>query len=540
MSSVVHILDGPLPPADAGADTPGVAGAIVCFDGVVRATEDGRPITALDYEVYEPMASHQLRGLCDDMQRRFELLSVSAWHSRGRVPVGACSFRLCIAAQHRTAALQAMAEFIDRLKQDVPIWKTPVFANDAAKSQGDRAASVRDAFASPDDAVAALCARLQPVSLETVPLAGATGRVLAAAFVADRDSPPCDVSAMDGYAVRLTDLSAGVLEIAGEVAVGREPPALPAGRTLRIVTGAPAPAGADAVLPREEVDEHATRIVLHFPAKPITAGLHIRRRGENLFGGEPLLAAGHLLHAGSASALASFGAAEVAVYRRIRVGILNTGSELVPVDAAATPWQIHDANGPGLRALLSACRWLEVQPPLHATDDFDVIRTRLAGLLDGCDAVLLTGGVSAGQYDFVPDVIKAVGGTTVFHRLPIRPGAPLLGAVGSRGQAIFGLPGNPVSVLVTARRFALPALRTLAGFAEPRPTPPAVAIGTPDAATLRMWWYRLVRLTVAGQAELVPTRGSGDLVSQARADGFVEVPPHTSGPGPWPYYSWNP
>jgi molybdopterin molybdotransferase len=156
-----------------------------------------------------------------------------------------------------------------------------------------------------------------------------------------------------------------------------------------------------------------------------------------------------------------------------------------------------------------------------------------------CDAVLLTGGVSAGQYDFVPDVIAAIGGETIFHRLPLRPGAPVFGAVGPKGQAILGLPGNPVSVLVTARRLAWFALMRLAGFAEPRPRVPVVGLSNVDGKSLKDWWCRMVRLTGAGQAELVPTRGSGDVVSMGRSDGFVEVPPETTGAGPWPFYSWE-
>ncbi len=134
MSIAVYILDGPLPPtanAILAQAEQGVAGAVLCFDGIVRATENGRPIAALNYEVYEPMASRQLHTLCEDVLARFGLLSVQTWHSRGRVPVGACSFRLRIAAQHRTEALQAMTDFIERLKRDVPIWKTPVYATRA-------------------------------------------------------------------------------------------------------------------------------------------------------------------------------------------------------------------------------------------------------------------------------------------------------------------------------------------------------------------------------------------------------------------------
>jgi len=153
--------------------------------------------------------------------------------------------------------------------------------------------------------------------------------------------------------------------------------------------------------------------------------------------------------------------------------------------------------------------------------------------------VLLTGGVSAGQYDFVPGVVAALGAKTVFHRLPLRPGGPILGAVGPDGQAILGLPGNPVSVLVTARRLARTVLRHLAGFACASCPVPVVRVTNDDGRTLNLWWYRLVRLTGPGVAELVPAQGSGDVVALARSDGFVEIPPNASGAGPWPYYGWE-
>ena len=127
----------------------------------------------------------------------------------------------------------------------------------------------------------------------------------------------------------------------------------------------------------------------------------------------------------------------------------------------------------------------------------------------------------------------------VFHKLNQRPGKPLLGAIGPRGQLVLGLPGNPMSVMVTARAIAAPLLRRLAGHAQPAPPRPAVTLAEHDGKTINLWWHRPVRLTADGQAQLIPTRGSGDLVSMARSDGFIQLPPNANTQGPWPFYRWE-
>jgi len=229
----------------------------------------------------------------------------------------------------------------------------------------------------------------------------------------------------------------------------------------------------------------------------------------------------------------------VLVRRKVRVALINTGSELVAPDTPPQPWQIRDTNGPGLAALLSEHRWLDVRRPVRVRDDYDTVCRQLGQALGESEAVFVTGGVSAGQYDFVPDVVRAQGGKTIFHRLPLRPGGPTLGAIGLQGQAILGLPGNPVSAMVVARRFGRMILRRLGGWRDLDPPVPRLQLSDPDDKTLALWWLRLVRLTAAGQAELVPTRGSGDVVSLGRSDGFVEVPPNATGVGPWPFHSWG-
>lgn len=401
---------------------------------------------------------------------------------------------------------------------------------------------------SPVALLAEFAARLTPLATEAVPIAHCGDRVLAEPLCADRDSPAADVSAMDGYAVCSSDFVGGrgrTLPLVAEARIGCPPPAGRFGGAVSIATGAPVPPGADAVIPREEVAEHLHEIAV--PAGlSVRPGQHVRRTGENTRAGEVVLPAGVPITPAVTAALAAFGAVTPRIHRRVRVGLLVTGDELLgtTAPAGAAPWQLRDMNGPGLCTLLNPAGWVEIVELTHARDEFVPLAQTLTLLLERCDAVFLTGGVSKGDRDHVPAAVQHAGAEIVFHRLPIRPGKPLLGAIGPRGQAILGLPGNPVSVLVTARRFGVTALRRLAGFAMFNPPVPVIALpecaaGSADQPPLNLWWYRTVRLTTAGRAELVPTQGSGDIVSAARGDGFIEIPPLGTGAGPWPYYSWK-
>ncbi len=394
------------------------------------------------------------------------------------------------------------------------------------------------AFESPDEAIAAMVDRLDRVTTEAVSLSHATGRVLAQPIRADRPSPACDVSAMDGYAVRLADLSGSSLPVEGEGAVGASPPAMPTGAALRVFTGGPVPEGCDAVIPREQVVERAEAIALPDDLR-VKPGQHIRRRGENGDAGETVIEAGRSVDATAAAALATFGIASPRVYRRVRLAAIVTGNEVHDVTAAVEPWQLRDGNGPALAAMFEPRPWIRWQGAIHVTDEPDRLRRAVSTALTEADALLLTGGVSMGDYDFVPATLAELGCEIIFHKLPIRPGKPMLGAVGPDGQAILGLPGNPVSVMTTARRIAAPVLRHLAGYAEADTPPPVVRLVNPDDKRLALHWSRPVRRIAPGRARLIATRGSGDIISASRSDGFVEVPANESGPGPWPYFSWS-
>jgi molybdopterin molybdotransferase len=393
-------------------------------------------------------------------------------------------------------------------------------------------------FTSPTEAIRALEEQLSVVHFEWISVMQAAGRILAAPVHADRDSPPCDVSAMDGYAVRLADLDSERISVEAEALIGAAPVALPSGKALRVFTGAPVPLGTEAIIPRENTEEYPEYFVLRIPREQVRSGDHIRKRGENTHCGRCISAPGYILDSSRSAALAAFGAATVCVHKKLRVGVLPTGNELRLPGEQVADWQIRDSNGPALQTALTRIPWIEATVAGPVPDEPETIRRALTGLLGRCDAILLTGGVSKGDHDHVRETVESVGASVVFHGLPIRPGKPVLGAVGVEGQVILGLPGNPQAVLVTARRFALPLLGRKAGGVGLGGPDKLVSVARPDEKTLPLYWYRLARETECGVVELVPNRGSGDIPAAAASDGVIEVPPNVAGVGPYPFYRW--
>jgi molybdopterin molybdotransferase len=373
------------------------------------------------------------------------------------------------------------------------------------------------------------------VDTQAIPLADASGRVLAQTVRADRPSPACDVSAMDGYALRTADLdhtTTLTLAIIADAPPGTKPPPMPpAPGTLRIMTGSPIPPGVDLVIKREDTTEHPDP---HTNKQSITIepdvlqslapGNHIRRQGENIAADTIVAQPGVEISPTRAGMLSLFGHTAVTVHRKVRTAIITTGDEVLPTQATPTPYQLRDSNSPALAAMLASKPWLDPAPPTHANDTPKHIAAAIRDALAHADLLFLTGGVSMGDRDHVPAVLRDLGANILFHKLPQRPGKPALAARMPDGQLVLALPGNPVSVCVTARRLGSPVLRHLAGLIAPEPDR-LVTLDQHDGKSLELWWHRLVQLLPDGCARLVATVGSGDLVSAARADGFIEVPP---------------
>ena len=391
---------------------------------------------------------------------------------------------------------------------------------------------------SPDAAIDAMVDRLRPVETESVHAIMAHGRVLAQPVVADRDNPACDVSAMDGFAVRVEDLSKSILPVSGEVRTGQPTSVMPQGVALRIFTGAPVPAGCEVIIPREHVRESTASIELP-PEFKVVAHQHIRHQGENALRGQRIVEPGRLISPAVAAVLSAFGVNRPVVHRRVRLAAIVTGHEVHAVTDHVEPWQLRDSNGPALAAMFAGLPWVDWQGLHHVPDDANRMRDQIAASLGHVDALLITGGVSMGDYDFVPQVLASLECRPVFHKLPIRPGKPVLGAVGAHGQLVMGLPGNPVSMVTTARRLACPLMRHLAGYAQIQPALPRYELTAMDDKTLPLYWMRLGRVLPHGKVELIRSQGSGDIVGLAHSDGFVELRPNERGSGYLPFYRWS-
>ncbi len=390
-----------------------------------------------------------------------------------------------------------------------------------------------------DEAIRALAERLTVVDIEPS-LGACAGRVLAESIVADRDSPAADVSAMDGYAIRLSDISSErAIPVLGECTPGTPPPAMLPGAAVRIFTGAVLPNEAEAVIKREDTDEVGDTIRIRPSAMATRLGEHIRRSGENAKAGTTVLRSGQCLSAAQRALIANFGYRKVDVHSPVRVSIITTGNEVgFFLKTSPEPWQLFNSNWYSLSSLLEPHPWIHVVHQDHCHDDRGALTTLMRERVAVSDAIMVTGGVSMGDYDHVPDCCRDVGGEVVFHGLPIRPGKPILGAATSEGKLILGLPGNPVSATVCGRRFALPLLAKKSGQQDWLPRVPVVTVEEFGSKILPLHWFRLVRMRHHGVAEIVESQGSGDLVSLGASDGFIECAPQENGPGPWPYFAW--
>jgi molybdopterin molybdotransferase len=367
---------------------------------------------------------------------------------------------------------------------------------------------------------------------ESMPLAEAAGRVARGAVAAPLDLPPFDNSAMDGYAVRAADVSGAsaerpvALAVIGRCAAGEWfSGALGAGQAVRVFTGAPLPAGADAVVMQEDTrgeDAPGAQVAVLDPVKPWE---NVRFRGEDVRAGETVLGGGEVLTVGQVSLLAALGFGGVTVSRRPRVGLLATGDELREAGEPLAPGQIHESNRAGLAVLARQSGAVPAAYPLVPDDPAATARA-LERALEECDLVVSTGGVSVGETDFVKQAFASLGGRADFWRVRIKPGKPVtFGARG--GKLFFGLPGNPVSALVGFTVFVAPALRALQGARETSGAGLVAELAGPLANHGDRRHFVRVRFDAAGRVAAAGAQASHLLKAVAAADGLVDVPPET-------------
>jgi molybdopterin molybdotransferase len=373
------------------------------------------------------------------------------------------------------------------------------------------------------------------IPVERVALTSSHGRLLAGPIVADQDQPPFSRSTRDGFACRAAEISThAALRIAGTIQAGEAPGApLPSGCVWEIMTGAPVPAGADAVVMLEHVERDGERIRLAWD-RFIRPGENLVAAGAQARRGEALVSAGGLIGPAQIALGAACGYAELAVYRRPRVAILTTGDELVPVEEEPGPGQIRNSNAPMLESLVAragAEPW--VLP--RAADTEEALDETLRAALDA-DLLLISGGVSAGKFDLVEPALARLGAQFHFTSVRIQPGKPLVfGEVPRTGKSslpFFGLPGNPISSAATFLLFASQVLEALAGRSESGPRFLAAQMAQ---ETDRKGKAGLTRFLPAWcefesvperipQVATVPWHGSGDLPAFARSNCFLVVP----------------
>jgi molybdopterin molybdotransferase len=389
-----------------------------------------------------------------------------------------------------------------------------------------------------DQARELVLARCTPNPPVPVSAADALGHTLAEDATSDIDSPPHDKALMDGYAVRTADLQSGRhrLRVLEEVVAG-DVPQLPVtgGAATRIMTGAPIPAGADAVVILEQTgllraaDGGLQVDVSRCPARPWQ---NILRRGTAFRRGARILRAGAIVRPIEVGLLCEAGCTRIRVIRRPRVSVLPTGDELVAADTRPGPGQIRNSNGPLLAALVrQAGGQITELPP--AEDQLDHLRDQiLAGLRS--DVLLLSGGVSAGDRDLVPEALHSLAVERVFHKVRVKPGKPLWFGllhpppdVGGRPTLVFGLPGNPVSSLVCFELFVRPALARILGRADARPARPRATLSARHVARGDRPAFLPARLSGAWPARKVQVlrwHGSADLRTLADADCLAHIP----------------
>jgi molybdopterin molybdotransferase len=379
--------------------------------------------------------------------------------------------------------------------------------------------------------IALLDRRTQPLVSESVPLSAAAGRVLAESIISRVDVPGFARAAMDGYAVRAADTfgaepdSPLSLTVVGECRPGAAfGGTVSSGQAVRVMTGAPIPAGADAVLMAEAAQEQDGVVLVK---EAVTPGRHVGRVGEDVTAGMEILPTGRVLRPQDLGLLAAIGEATVRVVRRPRVAILVTGNELLPPGSTPEGVRIVDSNSPMLAALTNRDGGL-CEPIVYLKDEYEAVKTAIRDSV--ADVVLVSGGSSVGQEDFAPRAVAELGELAV-HGIALRPASPTgLGFV--KSKVVFLLPGNPVSCLCAYDLFAGRVIRTLGGRTQNLPYRidhrPVVskivsAVGRVDYVRVRI---------VGGQVEPVAVSGASILSTTVSADGFVLVPGDCEGYGP--------
>lgn len=382
-----------------------------------------------------------------------------------------------------------------------------------------------------EEATRRVLATARPLPAETVPLPAAVGRVLLEPLYADRDFPPFHRVAMDGIALAFEAVAAGqtTFPIAATQLAGMVPQPLADSQTaVEIMTGAVLPPGTDTVVRYEDLQFHEVngQRVAALQVAPPAAGHNIHHQAADRRQGDLLLPAGVRLSPAEIAVAATIGAAALPVARALRVAVVSTGDELVELTQTPLPHQIRRSNAYMVQAAL---RQAEAESEaFHFNDDQDALRQGLPPLLDSFDALVLSGGVSKGQADFLPAMLQELGVQQLFHEVRQRPGKPFWFGEKPRGAVVFALPGNPVSTFVNFYQYVLPWVRRCQQPHGYRAQPTAL-LATDFSFAPPLTYFLPVRLELASYGHWLahpqPIGGSGDLASLLHCDAFLRLPP---------------
>lgn len=375
------------------------------------------------------------------------------------------------------------------------------------------------------EATGAIKAAMPAAKTESVCLDEAAGRVLQQTVTAERDQPPFDRVTMDGIAIAFDDFENGngqfplqAMQAAGDAAL-----ALDAGNCIEIMTGASLPAGADCVIPVERIAVENSNVTLEAGYAP-QRHQFIHPRGSDHAKNAQLLNSGARISPLDIAIIASCGLTDVTVSAAPTIRVISTGNELVPAGEPIEPHQIRMSNGPAMIALLAKHGFDNAEHD-HIVDETSKLKERIATHLEESNVLILSGGVSMGKADYVPEVLKELGVEKVFHKISQRPGKPMWFGMGPDGQAVFALPGNPVSALVCCRQYVIPALNSAAGLLE---SPPEFAsLAQEYVFKPKLTCFLPVKLVsaVGGQTLAMPvqTNTSGDFAALSGTTGYVEL-----------------
>jgi molybdopterin molybdotransferase len=535
MEIEVQLTDRPIAETILPTTQFGAVGAWLEFRGKVRGEENGQAIRALEYEAYPEMAGREIRRLLQEISARHPCRAAKVIHRVGVIPVGETAIYVGIASPHRGEAIALLAEFMDRLKQDVPIWKRRALP---INSVGDDVRSLNlspkkleaphvVSYKSLDEAMAEIQSHCRPLPAVRTPLAEALGRVLRETICAPEDLPPVDRSTRDGYAIRADDASKTFSVVDTIHTADWKPRQLKPGEAVRVATGAALPCGGLRVV----MQEHAERDGDKLRVVRRENSTNVRLRGEEVRQGQPLVSAGTKLNPGALAILATVGNVNPLVSPRLRILHFTTGDEIVTPDQTPKPGQIRDSNSILLRGLLQnyPC---DVEQG-HLPENFEQAKAALRtphSALRNMDVLLISGGASVGETDFTRALLEQLGFEIVFSQVNLRPGRPLIFGVNGPRVA-FGLPGNPLSHFVCFHFAIATALAGLTGGKPPEFLRGQLAEKFDDKPCPRetLWPARWEWNDATPRLRPLAWASSGDITCLTAANALVRVPANCAG-----------